>query len=439
VFDNLSQRLSDIFRKLKGQGHLTEANMQAGLREIRLALLEADVQFQVAKDFLGRVKEQALGQEVLRSLTPAQQLVKIVRDEMTDLLGGKHLALRFAPRPPSVMLMAGLQGSGKTTTAAKLARHLRGRGRSPLLVPADLARPAAVAQLKRLGEIAGVAVHDSHPESRPLEVARAALEEAHGRGHDVLLVDTAGRLHVDEELMSELEELKQALEPVETLYVADAMTGQDAVTSATRFHEEIQLTGVILSKLDGDARGGGALSVRAVTGVPIRFVGVGEKVDDLEAFHPERMASRILGMGDVLTLVEKAQSVADADEQRRLAQKVRKATFSLEDFRDQLRKMRQLGPLDQILKLLPGAGQLPVPDMDGRELARTEAIINSMTPAERRDHTILNGSRRRRIARGSGTTVQDVNRLLKQFATLHRFMKKAGGRLDERALRNMRF
>jgi len=417
VFDNLSQRLGDIFKKLRGQGHLSEANMEAGLREIRLALLEADVQFQVAKEFLKKVKTKALGQEVLQSLTPGQQVVKIVQDEMTDLLGGEHQDLRISSHPPTVVLMIGLQGSGKTTTAAKLARHLRGRGRSPLLVPADLARPAAVEQLRRLGSVAGVVVHDTQPGQRPLDVARAGVKDARDRGHDVVLIDTAGRLHVDDELMAELREMKTALEPTEILYVADAMTGQDAVTSASRFHEEVGLTGVILSKLDGDARGGAALSVRAVTGVPIRFAGVGEKVDDLEAFHPERMASRILGMGDVMTLIEKAQAVT----------------------RDQLRKVQQLGPLDQLMKLLPGAGQAALPEMEGDELKRTEAIINSMTAKERHDHTVINGSRRRRIARGSGTTVQDVNRLLKQFAMLHRFMKKAGGRLDERALKRMRF
>jgi signal recognition particle subunit SRP54 len=439
VFDNLSQRLGDIFKKLRGQGHLSEANMEAGLREIRLALLEADVQFQVAKEFLKKVKAKAMGQEVLQSLTPGQQVVKIVQDEMTDLLGGDHQDLRISSHPPTVVLMTGLQGSGKTTTAAKLARRLRGRGRSPLLVPADLARPAAVEQLRRLGSVAGVVVHDTQPGQRPLDVARAGVKDARDRGHDVVLIDTAGRLHVDDELMAELRELKTALEPTEILYVADAMTGQDAVTSASRFHEEVGLTGVVLSKLDGDARGGAALSVRAVTGVPIRFAGVGEKVDDLEAFHPERMASRILGMGDVMTLIEKAQTVADSEEQARLARKMRKASFTLEDFRDQLRKVQQLGPLDQLMKLLPGAGQAVMPEMEGDELKRTEAIINSMTAKERHDHTVINGSRRRRIARGSGTTVQDVNRLLKQFAMLHRFMKKAGGRLDERALKRMRF
>ncbi len=438
MFENLSQRLGDVFKKLRGQGHLTEANMQAGLREIRMVLLEADVQLQVAKEFLKRVQAKAEGQEVLRSLTPAQQLVKIVHEEMVGLLGERHQELRMASRPPTVILLAGLQGSGKTTTAAKLAGRLRSRGRSPLLVPADLARPAAIEQLRRLGQQAEVAVHASDPSARPLDVARAGLEEARGRGHDVVLVDTAGRLHVDADLMSELQELARELSPTEILYVADAMTGQDAVTSARSFHEAVGLTGVILSKLDGDARGGAALSVRSVTGVPIRFVGLGEKLEELEPFHPERMASRILGMGDVLTLIEKAQTVADADEEKRLARKMRRAEFNLEDFRDQLRKVRQMGPLDQLLKLLPGAGSLPMPEMDGSELKRTEAIINSMTPAERRDHTLINGSRRKRIARGSGTTVQEVNRLLKQFATLHRFMKKGGGRLDERALRKLR-
>lgn len=438
VFDSLTDRLGDIFKKLRGQGHLTEANMQAGLREIRVALLEADVNFRVVRDLLARIKIKALGHDVMSSLTPGQQLLKVVRDEMVAMLGGEHQEVQFASRPPTVILMAGLQGSGKTTTSAKLALRLKGRGRSPLLVPADLARPAAIEQLQRLGEQAGVPVFPSTVDATPVSVAAAGVRLAREKGHDLVIVDTAGRLHVDQELMGELRAIRDATQPVEILYVADAMTGQDAVTSASSFHESLSLTGVILSKLDGDARGGGALSLRAVTGVPIRFVGTGEKVDALEPFHPDRMVSRILGMGDVLSLIEKVQEVTDEKDARILAGKMRRATFTLEDFRDQLRQVQKLGPLDQLLKMMPGAGNLKIPEQSGQELKRTEAIINSMTPGERRDHTIINGARRKRIARGSGTSIQAVNRLLKQFVSLHRMMKKTGGRLNPAALRQMK-
>ncbi|MCZ6745851.1 MAG: signal recognition particle protein [Acidobacteria bacterium] len=439
MFDSLTDRLGDIFKKLRGQGHLTEANMQAGLREIRVALLEADVNFRVVRDLLARIKVKALGDEVMTSLTPGQQLLKVVRDEMVSMLGGEHQELQFASRPPTVILMAGLQGSGKTTTSAKLARRLKARGRSPLLIPADLARPAAIEQLQRLGEQAGVPVFPSTVDATPIGVAEAGVRMAREKGHDLVIVDTAGRLHVDQELMAELRGIRDAIQPVEILYVADAMTGQDAVTSASSFHESLSLTGVILSKLDGDARGGGALSLRAVTGVAIRFVGTGEKVDALEPFHPDRMVSRILGMGDVLSLIEKVQEVADEKDARILARKMRQATFTLEDFRNQLRQVQKLGPLDQLLKMMPGVGNLNLPEQSGQELKRTEAIINSMTPGERHDHTIINGGRRKRIARGSGTSIQEVNRLLKQFVSLHRMMKKTGGRFDPGALRQMKF
>lgn len=439
MFESLADRLHGIFRNLRGQGRLSEANMKTGLREIRQALLEADVHFRVARDFLRQIEKKALGQEVLNSLTPAQQLVKMVHDGMTELLGGEHLPLRRAPRPPTVVLMVGLQGCGKTTTVAKLGLSLSKQGFRPLLVPADLSRPAAVEQLQRMGEKAGVAVFQTPPGAQPAAAARDGVSLAGDRGHDVAIVDTAGRLHVDDRLMAELKNIRERTAPHEVLYVADAMTGQDAVASAGRFHQEIGLTGVILSKMDGDARGGSALSIRAVTGVPIRFVGVGEKVADLEPFHPQRVASRILGMGDVLTLIEKAEEVTEAGEQERLAKKMRKAQFSLEDFRDQLRKIRRMGPLDQLVKMLPGSSHLPLPPLEGRELTRTEAIINSMTPGERKDHTVLNGSRRRRIARGSGTTVQEVNRLLKQFAAIQRFLKQGAGRMDRRALRKLGF
>lgn len=439
VFDSLTDRLGDIFKKLRGQGHLTEANMQAGLREIRVALLEADVNFRVVRDLLARIKVKALGDEVMTSLTPGQQLLKVVRDEMVSMLGGEHQELQFASRPPTVILMAGLQGSGKTTTSAKLAQRLKARGKSPLLIPADLARPAAIEQLQRLGEQAGVPVFPSTVDATPTGVAEAGVRMAREKGHDLVIVDTAGRLHVDQELMAELRGIRDAIQPVEILYVADAMTGQDAVTSASSFHESLSLTGVILSKLDGDARGGGALSLRAVTGVAIRFVGTGEKVDALEPFHPDRMVSRILGMGDVLSLIEKVQEVADEKDARILARKMRQATFTLEDFRNQLRQVQKLGPLDQLLKMMPGVGNLNLPEQSGQELKRTEAIINSMTPGERHDHTIINGGRRKRIARGSGTSIQEVNRLLKQFVSLHRMMKKTGGRFDPGALRQMKF
>ncbi|MFQ5719843.1 MAG: signal recognition particle protein [Acidobacteriota bacterium] len=435
MFDNLSERLSAVFRNLRGQGHLTEANMREGLREIRKALLEADVHFRVARDLLKQIEARALGETVLRSLTPGQQLVKVVRDEMTDLLGGAHVPLRLGSRRPAVILMTGLQGSGKTTTSAKLGRFLRGQGRTPLLVPADLSRPAAVEQLRKMGAIAGVDVVPAETGGDPVAVAQAGVAAAVDRGHDVVIIDTAGRLHIDDDLMAQLCDVRDAVNPVETLYVADSMTGQDAVNSSAAFNEALGVSGIILTKMDGDARGGAALSIRAMTGVPIRFVGVGEKVEALEPFHPDRLASRILGMGDVLTLIEKAQAVADDEEGRRLTARMRQASFSLEDFRDQLRKMRQLGPLDQLLKLMPGSGKMALPDLDGHDLRRTEAIIDSMTPGERNDHTVINGSRRRRIARGSGTRVQDVNRLLKQFAAMHKMLRKMGGRLDRKAFR----
>lgn len=426
LFGQLAERLQETFRRLRGKGRLTEADVEEALKEVRLALLEADVNFKVVKTFVARVKERAVGQEVLQSITPAQQVFKIVHDELTGLMGGAHNRLRMADRPPTVIMLVGLQGSGKTTTAAKLGRYLLGQGRRPLLVAADPYRPAAVEQLQVLGrrlELPVVA-----PEGKPpVDAARAAVGRAPALGRDVVIIDTAGRLHIDEEMMRELEDMKAAVSPHEILLVVDAMTGQDAVAVAQGFHQRLGLTGVILTKLDGDSRGGAALSVKAVTGQPVKFAGMGERVEALEPFHPERMASRILGMGDVLSLVEKAQAAVDGEKARELERRLRQAEFTLEDFLEQLRQVRQMGPLDQLLSLLPGYGKLKRAhglEVDEKELVRVEAIINSMTVAERRDPSIIDGSRRQRIARGSGTRVQDVNRLLKQFEGTRLMLKQ---------------
>ncbi|BDG60604.1 signal recognition particle protein [Caldinitratiruptor microaerophilus] len=426
VFESLSGRLQEVFRRLRGKGKLTEADVNDALREVRTALLAADVNFRVVKDFIARVRERAVGAEVLESLTPAQQVIKIVYEELTALMGGEHAKLSVAPKPPTVILLVGLQGSGKTTHAGKLAVHLRKQGRRPLLVAADVYRPAAVRQLQVLGEKAGVPVFQMGQQD-PVAIARAGVEHARSTGLDTVIVDTAGRLHVDDELMGELERIKAAVSPHEVLLVVDAMAGQDAVNVAEEFHRRLGIDGIILTKLDGDQRGGAALSVRAVTGRPIKFAGTGEKLDALEPFHPERMASRILGMGDVLTLIEKAQEAVDAEKAMALAKKLAKDQYTLEDFRDQLRQMRRLGPLEQILSMIPGLGRLrELQDLkvDEKELARVEAIINSMTVQERRHPEIIDGSRRRRIAAGSGTRVADVNRLLRQFEDTRRLMKQ---------------
>ncbi len=426
MFDNLSQRLSETFKKLKGHGKLNEKNIAEALREVRLALLEADVHYKVAKDFVARVKERALGQEVMKSLTPAQQVIKIVDQELGRLMGGEAEPLNLVGRPPLVYMMVGLQGAGKTTTSAKLALELKKRGRRPFLVPADLKRPAAVEQLKRLGAQIQVPVHPSDPGKDVVSVCVAALEDASRQAADIIILDTAGRLHVDEPLMAELQALKERLHPQEVLLVADAMTGQDAVNVAQSFHQSLGLTGVVLTKVEGDARGGAALSIKAVVDVPIKLVGVGEKLEALETFHPQRMAGRILGMGDVLSLVEKASQAYDQEKAREMARKMAKDAFTLEDFRDQLQSLKKLGSLDSILGMLPGAGKLKgLKNLkpDEKELVRIEAIINSMTPGERRNHKIINASRRKRIARGSGTTVADVNRLLKNFVQARKMMK----------------
>ncbi|MDN5346617.1 MAG: signal recognition particle subunit [Clostridia bacterium] len=429
VFASLAERLQATFQKLRGRGKLSEADVTAALREIRLALLEADVNFKVVKDFVDKVKSRAIGQEVLQSLTPAQQVIKIVYEELTALMGGSQSKLIFASHPPTVILMVGLQGSGKTTTAAKLARFLTRQGHRPLLAAADIYRPAAIKQLQVLGGQLGVPVFSLGDEVKPPAIAGAAVEHARSQGRDVVIVDTAGRLHIDAEMMAELAEIKHAVSPHEILLVLDAMTGQDAVRVADEFHRQLNLTGVILTKLDGDARGGAALTVRAVTGCPIKFIGVGEKAGALEAFHPERLAARILGMGDVLTLIEKAQANIDAQKAKELERKVRQQQFTLEDFLEQLKQLKQMGPLDELLSLLPGIGkvkQLKDLKVDPKELLHIEAIIQSMTPEERRNPDIINGSRKRRIAAGSGVKVQDVNRLLKQFADAQQLMRQFG-------------
>ena len=431
MFENLSERLESTFKRLRGRGKLTPSDVEKGLREVRLALLEADVNFRVVKDFINRVRERALGAEVMESLTPAQQLIKIVHEELIHTLGDRAVPLNLSgPRPVSILLV-GLQGSGKTTTAAKLARFLKKKGRQPYLVPADVYRPAAIEQLKTLANQIGVPCYDSKPGEKPVEIVKAALAEAKAKGFDVAIIDTAGRLHIDDQMMAEVEEIKQAVSPREVLLVADAMTGQDAVNIAKSFHERVGLTGVVLTKVEGDARGGAALSIRAVTGCPIKFLGTGEKLEALEIFHPDRMASRILGMGDVLSLIEKAQEAFDLKKARELQEKLKREAFTLEDLREQIRQMKRLGSLEQILKLIPGLGsKLKDLPFDDKELVRMEAIINSMTPQERRNPKIINASRKRRIARGSGTTVQDVNRLLKSYEEMRRLfkrMKKRGG------------
>ncbi len=428
MFENLSEKISAVFKKLKGRGHLTEEHINQALKEVKLALLEADVNYKVVKEFLNRVKEKALGQEVMRSLTPAQQVIKIVRDELTLLMGGTTPELNLKGKVPAVLMLVGLQGSGKTTTCAKLAKFLKEkRGRHPFLVPADVYRPAAIEQLQKLGEQIKVPVYPSKPNQNPVEICLQAVNEARQKGYDTVIIDTAGRLHIDEKMMEELKQIKSHIVPQEILLVADAMTGQDAVNVAKSFNEALDLTGVILTKMEGDARGGAALSIKAVTQKPIKFIGVGEKLDALEVFHPDRVASRILGMGDVLSLIEKAQEAIDVEKAKELEKKLRRNEFTLEDFRDQLRRIRKMGSLEQILSMLPGFGQLKQLkniQIDERQLVRIEAIINSMTKEERLRPEIINGSRRRRIAKGSGTTVQEVNRLLKEYAQMKKMIKR---------------
>jgi signal recognition particle subunit SRP54 len=430
MFESLSTRLQSVFKSLRGEARLTPESVEAALREIRLALLEADVNFKVVKAFIDRVRDRAMGHDVLRSLTPAQQVVKIVRDEMIALFGDAQGGLQPTTRRPRVVLLLGLQGAGKTTTAAKLGKWLAKQGRHPLLVSTDVKRPAAIEQLNVVGRKASLRVHDPDGQMDPVARARGALTEAANLGFDVVIVDTAGRLHIDDELMTELVAIKDVTSPSDLLYVADAMTGQDAIKSAGEFNRRVGVTGVVLTKLDGDARGGAALSVVSVVGVPIAFVGSGERLEDLEPFHPERVVSRVLGMGDVLSLIEKAEAAIDVEDAERLEQKIRANEFTLEDFRDQLKTIRKMGPLESIIGMIPGMGDLKAlgeNKPDEKQISRVEAIINSMTPEERRKQHIINGSRRKRIAKGSGTSVEEVNRLLKQFVQMQKMLKSLGG------------
>jgi signal recognition particle subunit SRP54 len=431
MFDNLSEKLQRVFKNLRGEGKLSAENMESALREIRMALLEADVNFRVVKQLLENIKQKAMGEEVLTALSPSQQVIKIVHEELIKILGSHESKLRFANDPPSVFLIVGLQGSGKTTTAGKLARWLSRNGHRPMMVSVDVYRPAAREQLKVIArDIAQPVYEGAAEEKTPLDLARAARRESANTGRDVLLVDTAGRLHIDDQLMAELSDLKAQLNPVEILFVADAMTGQDAVKSADEFHKRLGITGVILTKMDGDARGGGALSIRHVTGQPLKFVGVGEKFDALEPFHPDRAANRILGMGDILSFIEKAAEAVDKKQAVEMQRKLIENEFTLEDFRDQLRQIRKLGPLGSLLDMMPKVGMLKdLKDVkvDEKEIERVVAIIDSMTPRERDNHMIINGSRRRRIAKGSGTSVQEVNQLLKQYAQARKMMKGLSG------------
>lgn len=428
VFESLGEKLQGVFKRLTGKGKLTEADVNAAMREVRMALLEADVNYKVVKTFINRVKERAVGQEVMENLNPGHMVIKIVHEELTALMGGVNEGLKMAEHPPTILMLCGLQGSGKTTHAAKLALKLKKEGKKPLLVAADIYRPAAITQLQVMGEKVGVPVFSLGDQVSPVEIARQAVSYAAEQHRDVIIIDTAGRLHIDEELMKELQAIKEAVHPHETLLVVDAMTGQDAVTVAEHFDQKLGVDGVILTKLDGDTRGGAALSVREVTGKPIKFVGVGEKVEDLEAFHPERMASRILGMGDVLTLIEKAQEQVDQKQAEEMAKKMLKADFNFEDFLEQMRAVRRMGPLQDLLKMIPGVGaQLKDVNIDEKEMAHLEAIILSMTPKERRHPDIINSRRRQRIAKGSGRPITEVNRLMKQFEETRKLMKQLGG------------
>jgi signal recognition particle subunit SRP54 len=432
MLESLSDRLQGVFRSLRGELRLTEQTVEAALREIRMALLEADVNFKVVKAFIDRVRDRAVDQAVLKSLTPAQQVVRIVRDEMLALFGDTAGGLPPSSQHPRVILLLGLQGSGKTTTAGKLGRWLKKQGKHPLLVSTDVRRPAAIEQLSVVGREAEVRVHDPAGDLDPVRRASGAMTEARNAGFDTVIVDTAGRLHIDDELMDELQAIKAAVQPTDLLYVADAMTGQDAIKSAGEFNRRIGVTGVVLSKMDGDARGGAALSVVGVVGVPIAFVGSGERLQDLEPFHPDRVVSRVLGMGDVLSLIEKAEEAVSIADAEKLEQKIRLDDFTLDDFRDQLRTIKKMGPIEQIIGMLPGMGNIKElaanrDKIDDGQLARVEAIINSMTPKERRSHQLINGSRRKRIAKGSGTSVEEINRLLKQFVQMKKMLKAIGG------------
>src|SRR6266446_516919 len=441
MFETLSEKLQRVFKNLRGEGRVTEQHLDEALKEIRLALLEADVNFKVVKQFTEAVKSKALGQEVMQALSPGQQVIKIVRDELVEMLGGEHVRINFSSQPPTVIMLVGLQGSGKTTSSGKLAKWLEKNGHRPILVSVDVYRPAARDQLKVIAKDIGAKLWEGNPNDKPLELCQGAMREARNTAHDVVVVDTAGRLHIDEALMKELLEIRETLHPHEILFVADAMLGQDAVKRAQQFHEQLGFNGFIQTKMDGDARGGAALSIKQVTGQPVKFVGTVEKYDALERFHPDRLVSRIIGMGDVLSLIEKAVEVVDQKKALELQEKIRKDSFTLEDFRDQLKQIRKLGTLEQIMGMLPSIG--PFKDMqkakvDEKELVRVEAIINSMTPKERRNHQVINGSRRKRIAKGSGTSVQQVNQLLKQYAQTRKMMKGMKNSFLGRRLKGMK-
>jgi len=425
MFEEITEKFELLFKKIRGQARITEANISETMRDIRRVLLEADVNYKVVKDFTDRVQQKAIGQEVLKSITPGQMLIKIIYDELVSLMGSTRADIKFSPVPPTVIMVVGLQGSGKTTFCAKLANHLKHKGRHPLLVAGDVHRPAAVEQLKQLGEQIQIPVFAMDSEFDAVKIAKNGVEFAKKNYRDVVIVDTAGRMHIDEEMMKEVEMVKEAIKPNEILFVVDAMTGQEAVNVAKEFNDRLNFDGVVLTKLDGDARGGAALSIKAVTGKPIKFVSAGEKLDAIEPFYPDRMASRILGMGDIITLVEKAQKQVDEEKAKKLEEKLKKNQFTLEDFREQIREIRKMGPLKEILSMIPGLGSsLRSVDIDEKELIKIEAIINSMTPEERRKPQIINASRKRRIAMGSGTTVQDVNRLLRQFEEMQKLLKQ---------------
>jgi len=447
AFENISEKIQAIFKNLRGKGKLTEKDVQLAMREVRLALLEADVSYKVVKDFIAKVTERAIGSEVLESLTPGQQVIKIVHEELTQLMGGTQSKINISSKPPTIVMMVGLQGSGKTTSSAKLARLLKKQGRSSLLVACDIYRPAAIKQLQVLGEQLAIPVFSLGEKQNPVDIAKGAIAHAEKNGQDLVILDTAGRLHIDEELMAELAQIKQHCHPHEILLVVDAMTGQDAVNVAEKFNQLLGLDGVVLTKLDGDTRGGAALSVKAVTGKPIKFTGVGEKLDALEPFYPERMASRILGMGDVLTLIEKAQATVDLQKAQELERKLRQNEFTFDDYLEQLQQVQKMGPLNQLLEMIPGINKvkgLQGLEVNEKDIKHVEAIIRSMTKAERRKPEIINGSRRKRIATGSGTSIQDVNRTIKQFEQMQKMMKQftqlqQGGKLSKKRMAKLPF
>jgi len=439
AFEGLTTRLQNVFGKLRGKGKISEDDVNDAMREVRLALLEADVNFKVVKDFIGKVKEKALGKEVTESFTPGMVIIDIVNKELTELMGGTQSKLNKNNRPPTVIMMAGLQGAGKTTTTGKLAKMLQKQGSRPLLIAGDIYRPAAIKQLQVLGEQLSVPVFSLGDQVSPVEIARQGLQEAKDKGHDYVIIDTAGRLHIDEQLMEELKQIHTETKPDEVLLVVDAMTGQDAVNVAASFNEQLSLTGVVLTKLDGDTRGGAALSVKAVTGCPIKFISLGEKLDALEPFHPERMASRILGMGDMLSLIEKAQAGIDEKKAKEMERKMRNAEFTFDDFLEQMEQVKQLGPLDQIMDMIPGMNKMKQKSdlkVDDKQVGRIEAIVHSMTSAEKQSPDIINYSRRKRIATGSGTSLAEVNRLIKQFDEMKKMMKQLSGMMDPKGGKN---